>query len=154
MGIFDFLKDSGDDDDARTGLSDEQFNELKTGNTVARKIMGAGIEIHDMDVDFDDGRVRIKGRVADQATREKAVLIAGNTPGVAYVDDRLEVGGGGGTADFGATLYTVQSGDTLSKIAARRMGDAGEWRRIFEANQPMLKDPDKIYPGQVLRIPG
>ena len=153
MGIFDFLKNSGDDDDARTGLSEEQFNELKTGNTVARKILGAGIEVHGMDVDFDDGRVVVKGRVADQATREKVVLIAGNTPGVAYVDDRLEVGGGGGTPDFGNNLYTVESGDTLSKIAEKRMGDASDWRKIFEANRPMLKDPDKIYPGQVLRIP-
>lgn len=52
-----------------------------------------------------------------------------------------------------ATLYTVQSGDSLSKIAKVHYGDAMKYPVIFKANQPMLKDPDKIYPGQVLRIP-
>ena len=49
--------------------------------------------------------------------------------------------------------YTVQSGDSLSKIAKEMYGDAGKYQQIFEANQPMLKDPAKSYPGQVLRIP-
>jgi nucleoid-associated protein YgaU len=52
-------------------------------------------------------------------------------------------------------FYTVQPGDTLGKIAAAEYGPghAGNYHRIFEANQPLLSDPDKIYPGQVLRIP-
>ena len=49
--------------------------------------------------------------------------------------------------------YTVQKGDSLSKIAKREYGEANEWKRIFEANQDILKDPDKIYPGQKLKIP-
>ena len=52
-----------------------------------------------------------------------------------------------------ATLYTVQSGDSLSKIAKAHYGDASKYMIIFEANQPLLKDPNKIYPGQALRIP-
>ena len=47
----------------------------------------------------------------------------------------------------------AQTGDTLSKIAKEMYGDANKYPVIFEANKPMLKDPDKIYPGQVLRIP-
>jgi nucleoid-associated protein YgaU len=47
----------------------------------------------------------------------------------------------------------VKSGDTLSAIAKQFYGDAGRYSAIFEANKPMLKDPDEIYPGQVLRIP-
>lgn len=152
MGIFDFLKDAGDDDQDG-GLSDEQFADLKTGNTVARKILGSGIEVHDMNVDFDDGTVVLEGRVADQATREKAVLIAGNTRGVAHVDDRLQVGANGENGTFPTRLHRVQKGDTLSEIAQERLGDASRWREIFEANQPMLDDPDRIYPGQVLRMP-
>jgi nucleoid-associated protein YgaU len=49
--------------------------------------------------------------------------------------------------------YEVQSGDSLSKIAKRVYGHGNEWKRIFEANTDILKDPDKIYPGQKLRIP-
>jgi nucleoid-associated protein YgaU len=52
-----------------------------------------------------------------------------------------------------ALLYTVESGDTLSKIAREQYGSAGKYMAIFDANKPMLKDPNKIYPGQVLRIP-
>ena len=58
-------------------------------------------------------------------------------------------GGEGGASQF----YTVKSGDTLSKIAKEFYGEAGKYKQIFEANKPMLKDPDKIYPGQMLRIP-
>jgi nucleoid-associated protein YgaU len=69
---------------------------------------------------------------------------------------RLDVAAGPGGAPAAAadsTFYTVQRGDTLSAIAKRHYGDAGAYMRIFEANKPMLKDPDKIYPGQLLRIP-
>jgi nucleoid-associated protein YgaU len=52
-----------------------------------------------------------------------------------------------------ATFYTVQKGDSLSKIAKEHYGDAMKYPAIFEANKPMLADPDKIYPGQVLRLP-
>ena len=59
-------------------------------------------------------------------------------------------GGGGGT---GEQTYTVQAGDNLSKIAKQFYGNPNKYPVIFEANKPMLKDPDKIYPGQKLRIP-
>lgn len=49
--------------------------------------------------------------------------------------------------------YTVVKGDSLSKIAKREYGNANEWKRIYEANRDILKDPDKIYPGQKLKIP-
>lgn len=148
MGIFDFMKDSGD----REGLAEEDSSDLQTGNAVARKLQSAQMTIEGMDVRYDDGTVRLSGRVADQQTRELAVLIAGNTPGVARVDDRLRVDGGG-TDAFGDRLHTVRAGDTLSEIAQERLGDASRWEEIFEANRPMLQDPDRIYPGQVLRIP-
>ena len=69
--------------------------------------------------------------------------------GVARVDDRLEVLQKEPEAQF----YTVKSGDSLSKIAKVFYGNAMKYPVIFEANKPMLKSPDKIYPGQVLRIP-
>jgi nucleoid-associated protein YgaU len=50
-------------------------------------------------------------------------------------------------------MYTVAGGDSLSKIAKKFYGDPGKYTVIFEANKPMLKDANLIYPGQVLRIP-
>ena len=91
----------------------------------------------------------VKGSVATQADREKVVLAVGNTAGIAKVDDRLEVA----RAEPEARYYTVVKGDTLSKIAKAQYGDANRYGAIFEANRPMLKDPDRIYPGQLLRIP-
>lgn len=85
-----------------------------------------------------------------QEAREKLVLAIGNTSGIAHVDDD-------GIVVLApqpeASFYTVQRGDTLSKIAQAKLGNAGKYAIIFEANEPMLKDPDRIHPGQVLRIP-
>ena len=80
---------------------------------------------------------------------------AGNKPKADFSNVR---GGSSSTApssrsDVEVRSYTVVSGDSLSKIAKREYGNANEWRRIFEANQDVLKDPDKIFPGQKLKIP-
>ena len=58
-----------------------------------------------------------------------------------------------GSSSTAAKIYVVVAGDSLSKIAKREYGNASEWKRIYEANQDLLKDPDKIYPGQKLKIP-
>jgi nucleoid-associated protein YgaU len=107
--------------------------------------------------------VIISGEATTDAEREKAVLILGNTQGVAHVDDQMTVAAPArptttatpqqAPAATPSTFYTVKSGDTLSKISERFYGDANRYQELFEANQPMLKDPDKIYPGQVLRVP-
>jgi nucleoid-associated protein YgaU len=91
----------------------------------------------------------VYGIAPDEETKEKIVLCAGNVSGVARVDDQMTVEQSGSKAKF----YTVKSGDTLSKIAKENYGDANQYNKIFEANRPMLKSPDKIYPGQTLRIP-
>jgi nucleoid-associated protein YgaU len=59
----------------------------------------------------------------------------------------------GGSSSTATKIYEVVAGDSLSKIAKREYGNANEWKRIYEANQDILKDPDKIYPGQKLKIP-
>ena len=89
------------------------------------------------------------GTVAAQDVREKVILVVGNTAGVESVHDNLAVD----KPEPEAKFYTVVRGDTLSKIAKEFYGNANKYPKIFEANKPMLKDPDKIYPGQVLRIP-
>ena len=58
-----------------------------------------------------------------------------------------------GSSSTATKIYEVKPGDSLSKIAKREYGDAGQWNRIFEANRDLIKDPDKIYPGQELKIP-
>jgi nucleoid-associated protein YgaU len=97
-----------------------------------------------------DGVATVRGTVASQHDREIVLLGIGNTPGIGQVDDQLTVKA---AAAPPATLYTVKKGDTLSAIAKTQYGDAGKYPAIFEANKPMLKNPDRIYPGQVLRIP-
>lgn len=148
MGLFDFLKDKGKKVDVGEEVDVELQNQMK-GNAIARTVLALGLPIEDLSVEFADGIAIVHGTVESQADAERAVLAVGNTVGVAQVDSRLEIV----VPAPEATMYTVQPGDSLSKIAKELYGDAMKYPVIFEANQPMLSDPDKIYPGQVLRIP-
>ena len=164
MGVFDFIKNAGS---KIFGKDDDQADRTKPLSTHLRE---HGIDPAGIQFTINGNTVVMEGTVRDQDTREKAVLIVGNVDGVERVDDRLRVAksgadfsdvatgsstvaGGGGGGDWSSKTYTVVSGDTLSAIAKKVYGDAGKYQQIFEANKPMLKDPDKIYPGQVLRIP-
>ncbi len=135
MGLFDFQKDAG----KNIGMEMDLLQEIR----------GLEIEVEGLEVDYTDGIVRVNGTVSSQEDREKVILACGNVTGVWRVEDSLEVL----NPEADAFFYTVQSGDTLSKIAKEQYGDAGQYMKIFEANRPMLKDPNKIYPGQMLRIP-
>jgi len=94
-------------------------------------------------------RVVLKGTAKTQEEAEKMIIAAGNNAGVAEVESHIEVE----EKAPAATFYEVVSGDSLSKIAKAHYGDAMKYPVIFDANKPMLSDPDKIYPGQMLRIP-
>lgn len=135
MGLFDFVKDMG--------------KKLETQMDLAGELNNSGIEIQDMIVDLNNGIASISGTVNSKADKEKVILLLGNIAGVEKVEDSLEIGG----SDKDSNFYTVKSGDSLSKIAKEFYGNAMKYMVIFEANKPMLKDPNKIYPGQVLRIP-
>ena len=102
-------------------------------------------------VEFDavTSTVQVSGIAPDQATKEKIVLCCGNVHGVENVSDLMTVAEPADESQF----HTVASGDTLSAIAKRFYGNANAYMKIFEANTPMLGHPDKIYPGQLLRIP-
>lgn len=139
----------------------EQVAESKKSVELENHVKSMGFEVEGLDVQFDDGKATVSGAVDDVATRERVVLTIGNTEGVGQVDDRLRVKT---QVELDAEeynermaeskFYTVVSGDSLSKIAKEFYGDPMRYPEIFEANKPMLKDPDLIYPGQVLRIPG
>lgn len=129
-------------------------------NTVAEKAIRKEVEDlgldddlgNDFKVTVDGKQVKLAGKVPNQETREKLILAAGNVSGIGEVDDGLKVKS---KAKVGESVFhTVKSGDSLSKIAKKYYGDALRYPDIFDANTPMLKHPDKIYPGQVLRIPG
>jgi len=93
--------------------------------------------------------VTLEGEVEKQADAEKIALAVGNVGGVESVNNKMIVA----SPEAESQYHTVVSGDSLSKIAGKYYGDVQKYNTIFEANKPMLSDPDKIYPGQVLRIP-
>lgn len=146
MGVFKFIKNKGK----------ELIQDRNTvaANAIKKEVSDLGLG-DDLGGDFrvlvDGSKVKLEGKVPDQATKEKIILAAGNVGGISEVEDGLKARKG---AKDEAVFYTVKSGDSLSKIAKRFLGDAMKYPDIFEANTPMLTHPDKIYPGQVLRIPG
>ncbi len=162
MGLFSFIKNAGakvfgigkTDKEAAADAAANNAAKIKEANRNAAKsleetISDLGLKGEDITVSIEDDSATITGKAQDQATREKIVLVVGNTAGIDQVDDQMDVENKEPEAQF----HTVQSGDSLSKIAKQYYGDAMKYPVIFEANKPMLTDPDKIYPGQVLRIP-
>ncbi|WP_306575460.1 peptidoglycan-binding protein LysM [Oligella urethralis] len=143
MGLISFVKNVGEklfgSSEAKAATADELKKELDKH----------GLNAEGLDIAVDGDKVVVKGKAADAATAEKIAVALGNTIGVAEVDNQLEAASNEGESNF----YTVKSGDTLSKIAKEQYGNANDYMKIFEANKPMLSHPDKIYPGQVLRIP-
>ena len=122
------------------------------GAAIEKYIAAQGLKADGLDVKFDGASqtVTVSGVAPDQATKEKIVLCCGNVANVAKVDDKLTVAAASGPV---STYYVVKSGDTLSGIAKEAYGNANAFMKIFDANKPMLSDPNKIYPGQTLRIP-
>jgi nucleoid-associated protein YgaU len=149
MGLIDFVMGAGEK--LFGAKESDQERSAKLENQVRK--MGLPVEMLRIDVKGDQATVN--GKVQSQVDREKIVLTVGNTDGISKVDDRLELAAKkeAQKKEPEAKFYTVAKGDSLSKIAKAQYGDAMKYPVIFEANKPMLKDPDKIYPGQVLRIP-
>ncbi|NLF55563.1 MAG: peptidoglycan-binding protein LysM [Thauera phenolivorans] len=157
MGLFNFIKEAGEklfgggEAQAAAAPADAGAANAKAADAIRNYIEKLQIAPSDLGVDFDGGSstVTVSGTAPDQATKEKILLAAGNVAGVTQVDDKMTVTATAAEARF----HTVARGDTLSAIAKTYYGDAGKYMAIFEANKPMLSHPDKIYPGQVLRIP-
>lgn len=156
MGLFDFAGSAGASLKKAIGMGQEDAN----AQELAQSLRDHGVTIEKGRIQVKGDTVTITGQASSQAEREKAVLILGNTQGVAHVDDQMTVAAAASAAPSAqavsaepATFYTVKSGDTLSKIAKQFYGDPQRYTELFEANKPMLKDPDRIYPGQVLRVP-
>jgi nucleoid-associated protein YgaU len=165
MGLIDFVKSAGEKlfgkgqaQTAMTAASAEPGSEEKAaaanaaaGDAILEYIGTQNLNATGLTVTFDgaSATASVFGVAPDQATREKIVLCCGNVSGVAQVKDMMSVDQSAPEAVY----YTVVSGDNLSKISKANYGDPNKYMKIFEANKPMLTHPDKIYPGQVLRIP-
>jgi len=161
MGLFSFLKNAGSkifNPATKSTAPSSDPDAMRRAEEVARKqkiillngvVNNLGLDVEDLEISYADETVTVFGKVDSQADKEKIILALGNVAGVAAVDDRMIVE----NPEPEAVFYEVKKGDSLSKIAKVHYGNAMKYSVIFEANRPMLKDPDKIYPGQVLRIP-
>lgn len=162
MGLFKFIKNAGakvfganKETRQETAKVEGEINEKerqedqKAARKLEETIKDLSLHVDGLKVDIEGETATVKGRAKDQSTREKVVLVVGNVEGISEVDDRMEVE----NKEPESVFHTVETGDTLSKISREHYGDANKYNEIFEANKPMLKHPDKIYPGQVLRIP-
>jgi nucleoid-associated protein YgaU len=164
MGLMSFIKEAGEklfgrgeakaaQEAVQAAPSPETIAAMSAaaGKAIADYIATQGLPVGGLDIGFDapTGTVTVAGTVPDQATKERVLLCCGNVSGVAAVNDMLVVD----APEPEAQWHTVVSGDNLSKIAKKFYGDANKYPVIFEANKPMLSHPDKIYPGQMLRIP-
>ena len=157
MGIISFIKEAGErlfGKPAAAATNDAE--KTATANrdaatAIENHIAKFNFTVTGLTVTFDTagGTAKVYGVAKDQETKEKVILAAGNVEGVSAVDDMMTVDHSAPEAQY----YSVVKGDTLSKIAKQFYGNANDYMRIFEANKPMLTHPDKIYPGQNLRIP-
>ncbi len=186
MGLFDFVKNIGRKPEVEA--QEAVLSNLDLAIDLKQYARKLDLAVDDVKYSVDEGTATITGTVPSQEQKEKVVLAAGNTEGIAKVDDQLAItaiaaapeAAGEAAADAlvakmkrdalrksaaakaedvapqmaaASRFYTVKKGDTLWKIASEMLGDGNRYPDIFEANKPMLTDPDLIYPDQVLRIP-
>jgi nucleoid-associated protein YgaU len=155
MGLISFVKNAG-----------EKIFGKKEATIVADKaavimnhIRSFGFNTENIQAQVHDDLVILTGKVDTIANKNKIIVAAGNVDGISKVEDRMVVLPPGSEipmaeiAEPEKQYYTVVPGDSLSKIAKMHYGNANKYPVIFDANTPMLKHPDKIYPGQVLVIP-
>ncbi len=164
MGMFSFIKEAGEklfgrgeakaaQEAAAAKPTPENIEALSkaAGDAIATYITSMNLNVQSLEIGFDaaSATVTVSGVAPDQATKEKVLLCCGNVSTVAAVNDLMTVS----SPEPESQWHTVVSGDNLSKISKHFYGTPNKYPQIFEANKPMLTHPDKIYPGQVLRIP-
>jgi phage tail protein X len=154
MDLFGFVKDIG----RRLFNKDEEAAEK-----IKQHILASNPGVEELEVTFDNGIVGLKGRCTRPGAFQKCVLMAGNVRGVVDVyaspkPEEVPIGGPHQHAhatpvETREEYYVIERGDTLSHIAKRYYGNASKWPRLFEANREVIQDPDKIFPGQKIRVP-
>lgn len=153
MEILKFIKNAG----AKIAGTDDASKSKK----LTEEVNGTGLSVENLNIVVSGDKASVFGVAAKQSVKEKILLMVGNRDGIETVEDHLSVKDEPKEVKVAspepeepqAEFYTVVKGDTLSAIAKKFYGDAGKYPKIFEANKPMLKSADLIYPGQTLRIP-
>ena len=156
MGIFDG-KDGGLNADAGGTAGAQQLAALKKKYQSALDAMYAQ-KVQVKSVQVEGGKLVVRGEAPSADAKNKvwdAIKKVDATHADLVADINAPAGGVGGPAGAASAprSYTVQKGDTLSKISKQYYGDANKYMKIFDANKDKLKDPDKIQVGQVLVIP-
>ncbi len=140
MGLFSFVKNAG-----KSLFGGKAEAAEPDAEVLKKELDDLGLETKGADISIAGDKVVVKGGDLSAEEREKVILAVGNVEGVAEVEDEDDA--------VQPTFHTVEKGDTLWAISAKTLGNGAHYEKIFEANKPMLTHPDKIYPGQVLRIP-
>lgn len=157
MGLFSFIANAGKkifggNKEAEAGKPVQQLDQTQI-DAIKQHIASLGINITNLDVKLNaPGDITITGEAATKADSEKVALMAGNVMGITNVNNQLTVAPEA-PAEADSDTYEIQKGDTLWAIATKYYGNGAAYPKIVAANQPMIKDADEIYPGQVLRIP-
>ena len=150
MGLFSFIKEAGEKlFGGKDAAASPQDLNAAAGAAIEKYIATQNLGVTDVKVAFDAGQVTVTGTAPTQAAKEKVTLCCGNVSSVSGVNNQMSVT----NPEPEAQYHDVVSGDNLSKISKQYYGDPNKYNVIFEANKPMLSNPDKIYPGQKLRIP-
>jgi len=154
MGLFSFKSGAGNkilpkkEEEKHIAVSSTALNAAKI-DAMKNAVAKLNPQVKDLSLELHGDVVTAYGQAETQFAKELVILTLGNNADIRQVDDRISVV----AAEPEAVFYEVKAGDTLSKIAKAQYGDAKKYNTIFEANTPMLKDPNLIYPGQTLRIP-
>jgi nucleoid-associated protein YgaU len=144
VGLWNFVKAAG----KALGIGSAEAAEAPAPEALSKEVKDLGLPADGVEIKVDGDKVMLTGAAASQEAREKLILAVGNVAGVAAVEESVEA------PDAAEPVFhTVQKGDTLWAISEKTLGSGARYAEIFEANKPMLTHPDKIYPGQVLRIP-
>lgn len=145
MGLLDFARDVGRQIfDTDSEAADNIKQHIEIGMTGVKNIT----------VEYDDGVATICGDCDSQAVKEQAILLAGNVKGVEkIIADDLNAPAPPPEEVSKDEFYEIKSGDTLGAISKQFYGKSSQYMRIFEANREIISDPNKIYPGQKIRIP-
>ena len=145
MGLLDFARDVGRQVfDTDSEAADNIKQHIEIGMTGVKNIT----------VEFDDGVATICGDCDTQSVKEQAILLAGNVKGVEkIIADDLNAPMPPPEEVSKDEFYEIKSGDTLGAISKQFYGKSSQYMRIFEANREIISDPNKIYPGQKIRIP-
>lgn len=145
MGLFSFIKDAGAKIFGGSDSTDEQS--AKVNAEIKRFQISDNVQAI-----VEGEQITLTGECPNLLAKQKVLTIAGNIQGISKVVDNLTVAEPA-PALADNNFYDVKPGDNLSKISKEMYGDPNKYQAIFEANEPMLSHPDKIYPGQKLVIP-